>query len=188
MPQSLPPPKPPLAGGPPGEGLPGPGARPAWKGWIVLVVLLLGFWAWQYFGAADEAHPAITYTEFYQFAEEGKVESVTLRGAAVTGKLKADEKIKARSIKSFKTMVPQQEDKDLLPLLRAQGCGSDGAERRAPVRGAAPDESGAVRADHRPLGVDLAASSAHDGSRRRALGGMLKSRQRRFETEVAGQR
>lgn len=94
--------------------------RPSWKGWIILALLLAGFWAWQYFGGTEEAHPEVTYTQLYRFAEEGKLETVTVRGQHVTGKLKKEEQVEGRTLKTFKSMVPAQEDKDLLPLLRSK--------------------------------------------------------------------
>jgi cell division protease FtsH len=117
MSQSLPPGRQPTEpGGPGSEVTPDP--RPSWKGWLVLALILGGFWAWQYFGAAEEAHPEISYTDFHRLATESKVESVTLRGQRVTGKLRAQTPVGERKLERFRTMTPLQEDKDLVPLLR----------------------------------------------------------------------
>ena len=103
------------------EGEKPPAERPSWKGWAVLALLLAGFWAWQYFGAADEAHPEVSYSVLYRWVEEGKLESVTLRGHVVTGKLKQKETRDGRAVETFKSMVPAQEDRELVPLLRQKG-------------------------------------------------------------------
>ncbi|MBK9000847.1 MAG: ATP-dependent zinc metalloprotease FtsH [Myxococcales bacterium] len=119
MSQSMPPGQPPTEPPRP-EGDKPAAERPSWKGWIILALLLAGFWAWQYFGAAEEAHPEISYTQLYRFADEGKVESVTVRGQTITGKLKHPETISGRPLQTFKSMVPAQEDKDLIPLFRSK--------------------------------------------------------------------
>ncbi len=120
MSQSMPPvPPTPEPSKPPDE--PAPGMRPSWKGWAILALLLAAFWAWQYYGSDNQAHPEISYTQLYRLAEEGKLERLTLRGLQVTGKLKQKETIDSRAIETFKSMVPSQDDKELLPLLRSKG-------------------------------------------------------------------
>src|SRR5262245_54115326 len=101
MSQSLPPPPPrePTGPPPPGPAKPPTSERPSWRGWLVLAALLLAFWGWQYFAAADDAHPPVTYTAFYRLADEGKVESVTLRGQHVNGKLKKEESVEGKNVK-----------------------------------------------------------------------------------------
>jgi len=88
---------------------------------VILAVILLGFTAWQYWGTDAEAQPGLDYSQFYQRVEAGKVKSVTLRGNHVTGVLQQEEKIDGRKGKTFKTMIPQQEDRELLPKLREKG-------------------------------------------------------------------
>jgi cell division protease FtsH len=92
--------------------------RPSWKSWI-FPVLLLGWLAWaQYFAGRKEERPTIAYTDFYQLVSEGKVTSASMKGQMVTGTLKAAEKVEGKSISGFTTLLPSQEDRDLLPLLR----------------------------------------------------------------------
>ncbi|MBI3201107.1 MAG: ATP-dependent zinc metalloprotease FtsH [Myxococcales bacterium] len=120
MSQSMPPvPPTPEPSKPPDE--PAPSGRPSWKGWVILALILGGFWAWQYAGADDPAHPEISYTQLYRLAEEGKLERLTLRGPQITGKLKQKETLEGHAIESFKSMLPGQDDKELLPLLRSKG-------------------------------------------------------------------
>jgi hypothetical protein len=76
-------------------------------------------WA-QYFSSRGERRPVIAYTEFYHLVSEGKVASVTLKGQNVTGALKAPATVEGKSISGFTTLLPAQEDRDLLPLLRGQ--------------------------------------------------------------------
>jgi cell division protease FtsH len=64
--------------------------------------------------------PSISYSELYGFVEQGKVATVTVSGQDVTGKLKQEETIGAKKVKDFQAVLPQQDDHDLLPLLRAQ--------------------------------------------------------------------
>jgi cell division protease FtsH len=156
--------------------------RPSWKGWVVLLVLLGGFWAWQYFGSSDDTHQELPYTEFYRLADSSKVESITLRGQTVIGKLKQKESVAGKEIKDFKTMVPAQQDKDLLPLLRDKGV------------------EVTVKSEEQSLGFQVLVNLLLFGGvivawiwiSRRAqrmmgaggpLGGVLKTRSRRFEKE-----
>jgi cell division protease FtsH len=122
MSQSMPPPP---GSAEPNRPRPGPAdmmePRPSWKGWVLLALLLLGFWGWNYVAASQETHPPIAYTQFFDLAKQDRVAEVTLRGNQVTGKLKKPEPIGGRSLESFHTMMPEQEDKDLLPLLREKG-------------------------------------------------------------------
>src|SRR6185503_13556073 len=63
-------------------------------------------------------HTAISYTDFYQLVSNGKVENVAIKGQNVIGALKAPETVTGKPVTSFTTMLPPQEDRDLLPLLR----------------------------------------------------------------------
>jgi len=68
----------------------------------------------------DHPTPTIAYTELYTLIGEGKVAKLTLTGPAVTGTLKQDEKVGAVTLRTFQSELPQQEDRELLPLLRQQ--------------------------------------------------------------------
>ena len=86
--------------------------------WIVLAVLLGGFWIW---GAARSASqkPEVPYTTAYGWIQDGKVSEVTIKGDVIAGKLKAAEPLAGRSADVFVTRKP--DDKDLVPLLRDKG-------------------------------------------------------------------
>ena len=99
----------------------------------MLAVLLGSLMAWQYFGAREQARPPIAYTSFYDLVKKDQVESVTLRGQQVSGKLKSKQKIEDHEIENFDTMLPQQEDKDLMPLLREKGVKVEVKSEEQPV-------------------------------------------------------
>jgi len=88
----------------------------------MLVLLLLGFAAYQYYaGKQDDVHPPISYTAFWREVQDQKVESVQIRGQTVIGKLREERTIEGKKLKNFHTMVPAQGDEELLPLLRNKG-------------------------------------------------------------------
>jgi cell division protease FtsH len=81
---------------------------------------LVGYTVWSFVGMRAPKPPSISYSELYGFVEQGKVGSVSLSGQQVTGKLKQEETTSGKKITDFQTVLPQQDDRDLLPLLRAQ--------------------------------------------------------------------
>jgi cell division protease FtsH len=89
--------------------------------WILLAILLAAGWAVQGYAAKQEATPEIRYTDLYTLLDDGKVDSVTLRGLQVEGKLKSTETVKGHAITTFRTLLPTLEDRALLPLLREKG-------------------------------------------------------------------
>jgi cell division protease FtsH len=161
-----------------------PTPRPGFSAWIVLVVLLLGFAAYQYYSGRQEGvYPPISYTAFWRAADEQKVESVTIRGQSVTGKLREEQTIEGKKLKSFSSMVPAQGDEQLMPLLRSKNVEIT------------------VRSEEQPLAVSLLLNLIPIAliigvwvwiSRRASralgaggpLGGMMKGRTRRFEKEA----
>jgi cell division protease FtsH len=95
---------------------------PLSKGWILLLLLLAAIWAWRLAAGPEENVPAISYTSFYDLAQKGDVDSVTLTGPNVSGKLKAPETVDGKSIQDFRTTVPSTPpDEQLVPLLRDKG-------------------------------------------------------------------
>jgi cell division protease FtsH len=126
MPQAaLPPPKSGsdgLAGGRPSANGAAPNSQPPRRfsaaSWILLAILLAAGWALQGYAAKQEATPEIRYTDLYALLDAGKVDSVTLRGLQVEGKLKASETVQGHAITTFRTLLPALEDRTLLPLLR----------------------------------------------------------------------
>ena len=159
-----------------------PTPRPSWSGWVVLLLLLAGMWAWQLFGHDQRELPAIPYSAFYSLAEEGKVQSVTISGQSVSGKLADQQMVDNRPIREFRTTLPSQPDSGLFPLLR---------EKKVDIQ---------VRNEEQPFALQLLISllpwaliiGAWVWLSRRIqrmspaggpLSGILKSRPRRFEVE-----
>jgi cell division protease FtsH len=62
----------------------------------------------------------VAYTQFYTWVEQGRVARATIEGQNVELYLHAPETIEGRSGTRFTTTLPAQEDRDLLPLLRAK--------------------------------------------------------------------
>jgi cell division protease FtsH len=97
---------------------PTPAPLPFWLRWIIPLGLC-AWLVWSFIATKTEA-PRISYSDFYALAEQGKVASVALSGQDVSGKLKQDEHVGTRTVRTFRTALPQQEDRELLPLLRQQ--------------------------------------------------------------------
>jgi cell division protease FtsH len=100
---------------------PGGKARPPFASlltWILPALFLAGSWAYQVYGSKEQAVPEIRYTDLYTLVDSGKVESVTLTGLQIRGKLKAADKVDGQSITTFRSLLPAIEDRNLLPLLR----------------------------------------------------------------------
>ena len=72
-------------------------------------------WAYQGYAAKEEATPEIRYSDLYALLSAGKIESVTLKGLLVNGKLKSAETIEGHSITTFRTLLPAVEDRTLIP-------------------------------------------------------------------------
>jgi cell division protease FtsH len=85
---------------------------------VLLVVLVVVMLAFQSYAAKEEATPEIRYSDFYALLQAGKLESVTMTGLQVSGKLKAADTVAGKSITSFRTLLPSMDDRELLPLLR----------------------------------------------------------------------
>ena len=184
---------PPLASRPPPDptssrtSLPPPASappeRPGYRGWIFLVLVLGGFLLYRHFAGEADPQPAIAYTSFYQALSDQKIEAVTLRGQNVLGKFKAPTDIEGKKLTTFRSMVPSQEDNQLVPLLRDKGVKVE------------------VRSEEQPAGVQILMSvlplvliiGAGMWLSRRAqnmmgpggpLGNIMKGRSRRFEKEA----
>jgi cell division protease FtsH len=93
----------------------------AWRNWVVPFALLAGLMWFQYFSSREQQRPSIAYTDFYHLVSDGKVTSATLKGQTISGTLKSAETVDGKSMTGFTTLLPSQEDRDLLPLLRQKG-------------------------------------------------------------------
>jgi cell division protease FtsH len=107
---------------PPGPGpmLPsGPDPKATRRTLVVLAVMFGAMWLWK--STAERTHePSVPYSQFFQWAKEGKLESIVLTGDSVDGKLKAPESIGGHSVRDFHTELPAN-DTALLPLVRDKG-------------------------------------------------------------------
>jgi cell division protease FtsH len=92
----------------------------AWLRWAVPLLLVSFLLASEVFGEHKPVAPAIDYSTFYSFVEQGKVARVSLQGQSVTGTLKEQTPVQGRAVKDFSTTLPSQPDRELLPLLRDQ--------------------------------------------------------------------
>jgi cell division protease FtsH len=106
---------------PPSKPLAGGKAKPPFASlltWVLPALFIAGAWAYQLHDAKEEVVPEIRYTDLYTLIDSGKVDSVTLTGLQIRGKLKAADKVNGQSITTFRSLLPAIEDKGLLPLLR----------------------------------------------------------------------
>src|SRR5215475_3528597 len=86
---------------------------------ILLAVMLAAMWFWKS-TIEGQAAPAIPYSQLYSWLQQGKVESVTLKGDVAEATLKQQETIGERTTKTIRTNLPSN-DSALLPLLRDKG-------------------------------------------------------------------
>jgi cell division protease FtsH len=124
-----------LVPGPPNQQqkTPPPGTRSGWYAWVLLAGLLVASWSLtNYFGAGG-AEPQLSYSAFYKDIDAQTIEHVTIKGQTVTGNFKQPTTINGRQTKSFRTILPAQEDRDLLPLLRSKGVVVDVRSEEQPA-------------------------------------------------------
>jgi cell division protease FtsH len=83
---------------------------------LVLTVMLGAMWFWKSATEGGEQSP-VAYSQLFDWIKDGKVESVVLAGDAVDATLKKPESHAGKTVKTFHTNLPQN-DQALLPLLR----------------------------------------------------------------------
>jgi cell division protease FtsH len=173
---SLPPPPTPPPQEPPKA--PGPGL----KSWILIAVALaLSFGVSQLMNR-EEPRPVIPYTAFYKAVGDKLVESVTVKGQVVTGKLVRPSTIEGTSITTFRTNLPSQEDRDLMPLLRSSGVRMEFKSEEQPI-------ALQLLTSLLPLILIFALWTFLSRRAANAMGqggpfGMMKGKSRRFEKET----
>ena len=180
---SRPPPIEPRSSLPPPAPTPTSPGGTGYKGWALLGLMIAGFYLYRHYAGEADTQPPIAYTSFYQQVTDGKVASVTLRGSNVLGAFKAPTDVEGKKLSTFRSMVPAQEDRDLLPLLRDKGVKVEVRSEEPPV---------ALQLVGNLLPVLLIAGVWIFLSRRAQtmmgpggpLGNMLKGRSRRFEKEA----
>jgi len=107
------------AGGKEPAPLPRQPPAPWWSRWA-LPLALATLTVWWVLGTHAPQAPGVSYTELYSLIEQGKVQSLVLSGQQVSGKLKQEELPGGKKGRDFQSVLPQQDDRDLLPLLRQQ--------------------------------------------------------------------
>jgi cell division protease FtsH len=108
------------APGPPNDA-PTPGTPPKiwrWLAWVLPLALVVAVLTRP--ADRDPASPAVElpYTTFYALVDQGQVESVTFRGRELTMKLTSAVDVEGLSSTRARTRLPDQDDRELLPLLR----------------------------------------------------------------------
>jgi cell division protease FtsH len=99
---------------------------------LIAVALAISFGVSQLLNR-EEPRPVIPYTAFYKAVGDKQVESVTVKGQVLTGKLVRPSTIEGATITIFRTNLPSQEDRDLLPLLRSTGVRMEFKSEEQPV-------------------------------------------------------
>ena len=81
---------------------------------------MVAWWAWHSVTThEDSSRAVIAYSTFYQLIKDDKVERVSVKGQTVTGTLRGPVEVEeGKKLTEFKTLLPMQDDRDLLPLLR----------------------------------------------------------------------
>jgi cell division protease FtsH len=64
--------------------------------WVVIIVLVLMLWS--FFQQTKERQEPIPYSDFLERVDEGQVESVTIQGSQVTGRLRGDQRFETLAI------------------------------------------------------------------------------------------
>ncbi len=81
----------------------------------LLGLMFAAMWFWKT-NAESTTETPIPYSTFYNWARDGKIESVVLDGEGLSAKLKAPENVNGKSIKSFHSNLAPN-DQNLLPIL-----------------------------------------------------------------------
>jgi cell division protease FtsH len=143
----------------------------------------VAFTVWSLFGKRSAPLPTVTYSELYGWVEQGKLASITITDQQVVGRLKQAETSGGRQINDFQSTLPAQEDRDFLPLLRAQKVDVD-------VKGEHTSVLAQVIISFLPWLLVLGAWFWISGRMRRVmtgggfpLGGALAARPRRVERQ-----
>jgi cell division protease FtsH len=158
-----------------------PGTRSGRYAWLLFAGLLVASWSLtNYFGNGG-TEPALSYSAFYKAVDAQTIEKVTIKGQAVTGSFKQATAVNGHQSRTFRTYLPSQEDRDLMPMLRNKGVVVD------------------VRSEEQPAIVSIALSFlplllisgvwiwlSRRASNMMGAGGplaMMRGRSRRFEKE-----
>ncbi len=95
------------------------GGLPPWATWGVLAVMLLSMWLWQS-RSSQTPTTAVDYSQLHRWIAAKQIESVTVTGQLVRGKLTAPQPVDGANISEFHTLLPSNDD-DTVRALRDQG-------------------------------------------------------------------
>jgi cell division protease FtsH len=157
--------------------------RPPWLAVALSTVVMVLFLVYQARVTRGGDVGAVDYTQLYAWVQAGKVQKVTIEGREVTGSLKAAETVAGGDVTEFRATLPVQEDRDLLPLLREKQVDVVAASDASPFT--------SVLVSLLPWGLILGAwwwfsrraAQSLAGASGGALGGLTRSRSRRFEPQ-----
>jgi cell division protease FtsH len=161
-----------------------PQSRPPWGSLALSAAVMLLFLVFQV-GLGRAANvAAVDYTQFYGWVQAGKVAKITLTDREVAGTLKAAEKIEGRDATAFKTTLPAQEDRDLLPLLRDKQVDIVAADdRQSPLMSLLVSLLPWVLIGGVWWWISRRAAQSLTGAAGGPLSGFMRGRNRRFEPQ-----
>ena len=101
---------------------------------LALALMLAGSWFWRTYLFETPPSP-ISYSQFFAWLGDGKVQSVVMNGESVDAALKSPEMADGRAVQKIRTTVAPN-DPALLPLLRQKGVQIDvkGQQQSFPVQ------------------------------------------------------
>lgn len=156
------------------------GASSLWRG--ILIFFFLAFllvWTWQALGKRHDSHTKIPYSAFFQFANDGALKKVVIRGQELDGVLSSEKSFEGLTFTEFTTILPPQDDQEFLPVLRKKGVQVDAESVDLPV-------GMAILLNYMPLGLLVLFLIWLTRRQRAMMGGpfsMMKGKSRRFERE-----
>jgi len=107
--------------------------RPRFNLFFALVLALTVGAVWQGLARMSPLGGApVDYSTFFAWVDQSKVERVTLKGAHVSGSLRAPQKVDGLDVTLFETELPEHDDA-LLPLLRSRGTRIEVAPEKRPA-------------------------------------------------------
>jgi cell division protease FtsH len=105
--------------GAPAPGTPPTGPTGSRRMLLLLGAMLVAMWFWK--GQIEgKANPPVPYSQLFTWIQQGKVQSVELKGDTVDATLKQAESYEGRMVHTFRSNLPAN-DSALLPLLREKG-------------------------------------------------------------------
>lgn len=87
--------------------------------WPLVVIVLASTWVWRITHQHTET-AAVDYSQFHQWVRDNRIESVTLVGQTVRGRLKESQQVGEVTLTDFQTLLPLT-DEDSVRVLREQG-------------------------------------------------------------------